>query len=278
MTKRSFLTVVLVLALVFMLVGCGSDKKESEKTDTGDSEAVADTDQADTGDTEDVEIVPDGDIADAGNTEALPDEDPSDTDDTEVVPDEDNTDTGNVTQEGCTIKTSIGTHSTKRDLTESCVQKIAKAEFAICDWNYEDEEETVKHIEYLQKLVITFGQECKDNSDKIVECPDLIPESLKLGSLSGCDVYSIEPDTDCLAPCADLYFTTDNNILNSVYVGESGIRADPFIKSSDSVKEVAFSSDLKIGSNKAIFTWSEKAEDGTEIEKKVSVEMVVNEE
>lgn len=82
MTKRSLLTVVLILALVFMLVACGSDKKESEKTDTGDSEAVTDTDPTDMGD-----------------TEAVTDADPTDTDDTEVVPDEDKTDTGTDTED-----------------------------------------------------------------------------------------------------------------------------------------------------------------------------------
>ena len=261
MTRKSFLTLVSALFLVFMFIACGSDKNkdESENTDTGDTDTTT---------------VPDTDPADTGDTEVVPDEDPTDAGDAEVLPDEDNTDTGNVTQEGCTIKTSIGTHSLKRDLTESCIQEIAKAEFAECSWNYKHEEETVKHIAYLQKLKITFGNECKDkNGEESVECPDFIPETLNLKSLSGCDVYSIDPDTDCIAPCTDLYFQTGDDTFHTVYVGETYGRI--FIKSSDSIKEASFDSEINIGVNKAVFTWSEKAEDGTETEKKVSVEMIV---
>ncbi|MBR6421708.1 hypothetical protein IKS86_03215, partial [bacterium] len=178
---KKFFVIFGIFAFVF-LVGCGSDKKESEKTDTGDTEAVTDTDPTDTGDTE-------------------------------VVPDEDNTDTGNVTQDGCTIKSSFGTRSVKRDMSETCVKEIAKAKDAECSWNYKNEEETAKHIAYLQKLKITFGNECKDkNGEETVECPDFIPETLELESLSGCDVYSIDPLTDCIAPCTDLYFPTGDDI------------------------------------------------------------------
>ena len=257
MTRKSFLTLVSALFLVFMFIACGSDKKESEKTDTGDTEAVTDTDPADTGD-----------------TEVVPDEDPTDSGDADVLPDEDNTDTGNVTQDGCTIKSSFGTRSIKRDIAETCIEEIAKAKDAECSWNYKNGEETAKHIAYLQKLKITFGNECKDkNGEESVECPDFIPETLELESLSGCDVYSIDPDTDCIAPCTDLYFPTDDDIFRTVYVG--GTFGQSFIKSSDSIKEASLYSEMNIGSNKAVFTWSEKAEDGTEIEKKVSVEMKV---
>jgi hypothetical protein len=58
MTKKSFLTLVSVVALVFMLTGCGNNKKESVKPDTGDTEVVADTDPTDT------EVVPDEDLTD----------------------------------------------------------------------------------------------------------------------------------------------------------------------------------------------------------------------
>ncbi|MBO4440515.1 hypothetical protein J5834_00135, partial [bacterium] len=232
-----------VVFLVFMLAGCG-DKKENDTTDTGDTVTTPDVDAIDTGDT-------------ATDT------------------DEDNTDTGTVTQEGCTIKSSFGTRSLKRDMPETCIGEIAKAKDAECSWNYKNEEETAKYIAYLQRLVITFGNECKDKiEDNTVECPDFIPETLKLESLSGCDVYSIDPDTDCLAPCSDLYFPTGDDTFHTVYVGdETG--ENPFIKSSDSIKAASFASSLEVGSNKALFTWSEKAEDGTEIEKTVSVEMTV---
>ena len=296
---KKFFVIFGIFAFVF-LVGCGSDKKESEKTDTGDTEAVTDagdteetvTDQeptetedtetvtdTDPTETEDIETVTDADPTETEDAETVTDADPTETEDAETVTDTDPTeiednDPGNVTQDGCTIKTSIGTHSLKRDLTESCIQEIAKANTGSCSWDSGNEEETAKHIAYLQKLKITFGNECKDkNGEDSVECPDFIPETLKLENLSGCDVYSIDPLTDCIAPCTDLYFPTGNDIFHTVYVGDAYGRT--FIKSSDSVKEVSFSSELKIGSNKAVFTWSETAEDGTEIEKKVSVEMKV---
>lgn len=243
MTKKSFLTLVSGIFLVFVFISCGSDNKESEKTDTGD-------------------------------TETVPDTDPTDTGDAEVAPDEDNTDTGNVTQEGCTIKSSFGTRSVKRDIAETCIKEIAKAEDAECSWSHKHETVTAIHIESLQKLKITFGKECKDkNGEETVECPGFIPETLKLGSLTGCDVYSIDPLTDCIAPCADIYFSTGDDTFHTVYVG--GAYGRTFIKSSDSIKEASFYSEMNTGSNKAVFTWSEKAEDGTATEKAVSVEMKV---
>jgi hypothetical protein len=248
MTKKSLLTLVSAIFLIFMFVSCegnNESKEESEKPDTGDTD-----------------------------TPTVPDEDPADTGDAEVVPDEDNTDTGNVTQEGCTIKSSFGTRSVKRDIAETCIKEIAKAEDAECSWNYKHETVTAIHIESLQKLKITFGNECKDkNGEETVECPGFIPETLKLGSLTGCDVYSIDPNTDCIAPCADIYFSTGDDTFHTVYVG--GAYGKTFIKSSDSIKEASFYSEMNTGSNKAVFTWSEKAEDGTETEKAVSVEMKV---
>ena len=178
------------------------------------------------------------------------------------------------TRDGCTISKSFGSRSvTRKNATETCIKEIAKAEFATCGWNYKNEEKTAKQISYLQNLSITFGKECKEK-EQCVECPDFIPESLKLGNLSGCEVYSIDPHTKCEAPCADLYFSTNDDTFHTVYVGdESG--EDPFIKSSDKIKEASFSSKLHIGSNEAVFTWSEKADDGSKIEKSVSVKMKV---
>lgn len=195
MTKKSFLTLVSALVLVFMLVGCGNN-------------------------------------------------------------------------DSCTIGKSFGTRSlTRKEITQTCIAEIAKADFAVCGWDRNDEAETAKHISYLQTLTITFGKVCKEQ-DTTVECPDFIPESLKLAKLTGCEVYSIEPDTDCMAPCADLYFSTNDDTFHSVYVGGFGGES---ITSSDKIKEASFASTLKVGSNDAVFTWSEKSGD----EKKVSVEMIV---
>lgn len=243
MTKKLFLTLVSAVFLVLMLAGCG-DKKENDTTDTGDTATTHDEDTTDTGDT-------------ATDT------------------DEDNTDKGNVTQDGCTIKSSFGTRSAKRDIADTCIKEIAKADGAQCSWKRNDESETAKYIARLQRLEITFGKECKDknNEEQTVDCPDFIPESLSLTKLTGCDVYSIDPNSFCLAPCADFYFLTNDAIFHTVYLGDE-YGEYPFIKSSDSIKEASLLAYYTL-SDLALFSWSEKAEDGTEIEKGVWVKMTI---
>ena len=123
----------------------------------------------------------------------------------------------------------------------------------------------------MQRLKITFGDECKDKSgEQTVECPDFIPKTLKLENLSGCDVYSVSPYSACVGPCADIYFSTDNDIFYSVYVGDE-YGGYPFIKSSDSIEEASFLTYMIDGMDYALFSWSEKEADGTETEKEALV-------
>ncbi|MBR6421343.1 hypothetical protein IKS86_01345 [bacterium] len=183
-----------------------------------------------------------------------------------------------ITKDGCTIGKSFGTHSlTRKDVSQTCVKEIAAALFPECGWQ-SSEESASDHIAKLQRLEATFGSECKDKNDgKTIECPDFIPKSLKLTKLSGCEVYSIDPHTDCIAPCADLYFSTDNDIFKTVYAG-SGYSQDDnsydFIKSSGE-DGVSLESKFTTGVNKALFSWSEKGEDSTEIKKEILVKMKV---
>ena len=184
----------------------------------------------------------------------------------------------NITKDGCTIGKSFGTHSlTRKDVTQTCVKEIAAALFPDCGWQ-SSEESTSDHIAKLQRYEATFSSECKDKNDgKAIECPDFVPKSLKLTKLSGCEVYSIDPHTECIAPCADLYFSTDNDIFRTVYAG-SGYSQDDnsydFIKSSGE-GGVSLESKFKTGINEAVFSWSEKGEDGTEIKKEILVKMKV---
>ena len=243
MTKKLFLTLVSALFLVFMLTGCG-DKKD-DTTDTGDT--AADADNTDTGDT--------GNDTDADN---------SDTD--EVKPD-------SVTKEGCTTKSSYGSHSLKKDLSSACIHAIAEALYPECGWQ-NSEESTSSHIAFLQRLDVTFSEECKNKKDdEIVQCPDFVPKTLKLTKLDGCNVYSIDPDSACIAPCADLYFLTDNDVFKTVYAGASYERKS-FIQSSGE-GGVFLDAGFEIGLNEAVFTWSETAEDGSNIEKGVWVKMTI---
>ncbi len=184
----------------------------------------------------------------------------------------------NITKDGCTIGKSFGTHSlTRKDVTQTCVKEIAAALFPDCGWQ-SSEESTSDHIAKLQRYEATFSSECKDKNDgKTIECPDFVPKSLKLTKLSGCEVYSIDPHTDCIAPCADLYFSTDNDIFRTVYAGSGYSQDDSsydFIKSSGE-GGVSLESKFVVGTNEAVFTWLEKAENGAETEKKISVEMEI---
>ncbi|MBO7127662.1 hypothetical protein J6W78_09000 [bacterium] len=186
----------------------------------------------------------------------------------------------NITKDGCTIGKSFGTHSltTKKDVTQTCIKEIAAALFPECGWQ-SSEESTSDHIASLQRLDVTFGNECKDknDADKSVKCPDFVPKSLKLTKLSGCEVYSIDPHTNCIAPCADLYFSTDNDTFKTVYAGSGYSYEDKlynFIKSSGE-GGVSLESKFVVGTNEAVFTWLEKAENGAETEKKISVEMEI---
>ena len=68
----------------------------------------------------------------------------------------------NITKDGCTIGKSFGTHSlTRKDVTQTCVKEIAAALFPECGWQ-SSEESASDHIAFLQRLNVTFGNECKD--------------------------------------------------------------------------------------------------------------------
>lgn len=179
----------------------------------------------------------------------------------------------NITKDGCTIGKSFGTHSlTRKDVAQTCIKEIAAALFPDCAWQ-SSKESASDHIAKLQRFEVTFGSECKDkNGEETVECPDFVPKSLKLTKLSGCEVYSIDPHTNCIAPCADLYFSTDNDTFRTVFAGATFER--DFIKSSGE-GGASLEAGFETGINKALFSWSEKAEDGTKIKKEILVKMKV---
>lgn len=242
MTKKSFLTLVLAVFLVLMIAACGNDKNKDESENT-DTDAAPDEEQSE--------------IDDADDTEAFSDID------MDEIPDD-----------GCTTKSSFGTHSLMRDITDTCVKEIVGHPGG-CKWQY-NEQRAAKYISEHLRYEMTFIKECEDENEKIIECPDFIPEALKLTKLAGCDVYTIDPYSGCSAPCPDIYFSTDNDIFHTVLVGE--IDAYPssviYIKSSGE-KGVSFEAEFHLGLNNAAFIWSEKAEDGTEIKKKAFLKMRV---
>ena len=193
-------------------------------------------------------------------------------------------------ESGCTTSKSIGTNSLTKDLSlqelyDSCVTEMANALYPGCSWQ-NDEEQARKRISEIKGLNIFFGDECKDpDTDKKVECPDFILSSLYILGLEGCEVYSIDPESECIAPCADIYFSATYFTRSQsdrigherkVYVGADNDKKN-FIKGDDGT--VSFISDFNLGNkNKAVFSWSEKSEDGSETVKKVTLSATVQPE
>ena len=186
-------------------------------------------------------------------------------------------------ESGCTTSKSIGTNSlTAKELSEpeihdSCVKEIADAYYPACSWQ-NDEQKAAQHIAKIENLGIQFGRsDCTDpDTNETVECPDFIPTFLNLQSLAGCEVYSIDLDSDCIAPCADLYFTTGDKNFPKVYVG-ANFDDKNFVKGDNGT--ISFTSDFNPGQdNEAVFTWTEKAGDGSETVKKVTLSATVRPE
>lgn len=259
MTKKAFLTLVSTVLLVFMLTGCGNNKKkeESEKPDTGDTEAVTDTDPAETGD-----------------TEVVPDTEPNDTGGTEVIPDEDNTDSENITHDGCTTTESYGTNSlTRKDPSEICYEKIIDSS---CYKSMNSDSELIESImqSWQYKKLVFNKESCKDlYGSKTVECPDFIPEFFNFSKLAGCEIHTVDPNSACAAPCYDLYFSTNDEYFQKASFEEFGTK---YIKSVSSDGLVGFSSTIEYnGSISAAFGWIEKGADGTEIKKGVNIGMKI---
>ena len=259
MIKKSFLTIVFAVALVLVFVSCGNDKKEPGKTDTGDTETVADADSADTGD-----------------SEIVPDEDKTDTSDSETVPDEDNdadTDTDMLPPDGCTTTESYGVNSlTKKEVAGICYEKITERS---CYKSMNSVSELIENIldDWQYKKIVFNKEYCTDlYSSEIVECPDFIPEFWKLSELVGCEIYTVDPYSACYAPCYNLYFTTNDEYFPKVSVEESIFNINS--KSIDGA--VGFYSTIDYNSKiSAFFAWFEKGTEGVELKKGVNIAMEI---
>ena len=267
MSKKSFF---IVISAVFMFLGCGGNKnkEEAEKPDTGNTEAVTDTDLADTGDTE---AVTDTEPTD---TEVGPDEDNTELTDTEAGPDEDNTDTGNITHDGCTTTESYGTNSlTRKETSEICYEKIIERS---CYKSMNPDSELIESIlqNWRYKKIVFNKESCKElYGSETVECPDFIPDFFKFSELAGCEIHTVDPNTSCSAPCYDLYFSTNDEYFQKASFEEFGTK---YIRSVSSDGLVEFSSTIEYnGSISAAFGWVEKGADGTEIKKGVSIGMKI---
>jgi hypothetical protein len=175
--------------------------------------------------------------------------------------------------DSCSTSKSYGINSlTRKDVAQTCYEKISESS---CYRNYTSEQVESIIREWQDKKFVFHKDSCKDlkDPDKTVECPDFIPDLFNFSKLEGCEIYTIDPDTKCDAPCYDLYFSTNDRYFPKAFFQEFG---EKYINSVSSDGLVKFSSTIELnGSTSASFVWSEKAEDGAEIEKGVRVYMEI---
>ena len=101
--------------------------------------------------------------------------------------------------------------------------------------------------------------------------------------LTGCETYTVDPNTDCAAGCPKIFFSTDNDYFKTIaeeglefYKNGSLIGTHKYFISESSDGKVRFycETEKEYGvyyTRKTSFSWSEKAGDGTEIQNKVFV-------
>ena len=174
--------------------------------------------------------------------------------------------------DSCTTTHSYGSNSFTKDAGNACLEKLAGA---VC-YRKSNRDDVTEIIAKLQGYEFVFHKDkCRDLNEKdedgaykLVECPDFIPESFKFTKLVGCEIYTVDPNTDCdIIGCPKIFFETNNGYFKKMAY-EKSEESEYMMLHSQSV-------DGKVEFSRGIFVWSEKAEDGTEIEKKVSVEMTV---
>ena len=179
--------------------------------------------------------------------------------------------TGTVTQEGCTTRHSFGTNSFIRDAGDICADKIAGER---CYANSTGEEIAEK-IAKAEKFKLVFHREsCEyyeiaSDPEKIqqVECPDFIPQSMKLEKLTGCEYFTVDPHTECAVDCPHFYFSTDNDFFRNITYISSDSSEELYeeLKAESIDGSVYFHSVTysHASHGKHFFTVMEKTEDGS---------------
>ena len=184
--------------------------------------------------------------------------------------------------DSCTTTHSYGTNSFTKDAADTCVKKLAGA---TCYKN-SSKEDVAKIIAKLQGYKFVFHKdECRDLNEKdeygnykTVKCPDFIPDSFKMTKVAGCEIYTVDPHTDCDTGCPKIFFKTDNNYFKTMaYVNGESANIDYMELFSQSVDgNTHFKNEPDHETvRRTSFYWSEKAEDGTEIEKGIIIYMEI---
>lgn len=118
----------------------------------------------------------------------------------------------------CSSKTSYGSTSFLRneDFFDKCVYETEHS----YDCYYPVSVSEL--FSNLQKLTIVFNKECYQQPYGSVSCPDFIPDSINFYQFTGCDIFHISGEFDCLADCPRFYFSTNSEIFKRVSFQHSG--------------------------------------------------------
>ncbi len=180
----------------------------------------------------------------------------------------------------CITSEKYGITYSKKTILDSCASKMASAIHPGCSWQ-ESEESVKKRIDDIGKLQIVFYETENPQCFYPVEnewrkCPAFLPEYLQINRISGCEVYSIVPESDCIAPCADIYFWTGNYMFPTIYVGAETEGGD-FARSFRFDGTASITADFKLGRSQATILWTE-SEKGIETERKAVATIRIEEE
>lgn len=183
--------------------------------------------------------------------------------------------------DSCTTIHSYGVSSFTKDIGKTCFKKLAE------DHCYQGEavfpEVVEKAVADLQKYLFIFHKNCTNKSGTPVECPDFIPETLKMTKFAGCETYTIDPHTDCDAECPKIFFETDSSYFKIIsetglnfYINGKPTRTNKVFTSDSTDGKIHFYSEAKmeygVYSAYTSFSWYEENEAGTESENRIFVE------
>ena len=181
----------------------------------------------------------------------------------------------------CSTTQSYGVNSFTKDVENTCVKKLAGA---TCYENSSKSDVAAVIAQATEYKFVFHKKECRDlnekdkfGNDKRVECPDFIPKSIMLTKLTGCKIETLTDSEhyDCAVMCPQIFFETNNEYFKtaSYRYSQFGDDYDMELISQSYDGKVAFY--LSHHNSSGVFSWSETAEDGREINKNVRVEMEI---
>ena len=181
---------------------------------------------------------------------------------------------GESSDENCIVSERYGVNFSRETIYDSCIEHMVEALHPGCSWQ-ESEESIRNHFSKIGNLEVRFLYLVEDApfkrcyypvEDEWLKCPAFLLDYFYLGRKAGCEVYSIVPESDCTAPCADVYFWTNDVQFPIVYVGADKDGED-FVKGFRYDGTAYFTADLKLGQGEATVIWIDKDDNGKETER-----------